>query len=249
MPDQLTILSQRADDFAAAPFFPAIMEDVEKSESVHRDYTAERLARHQPAKFQACVHYLAQGYGLLRIGKLVGVSHHTVSAVRDLHPASVAIEKERLAGLAKRGAELCLERIIEEVESLPKQTLGLTAAQLIDKFQLLTGGATARIGTERAKEVPTADDFNALIDSLPVVQAEVVATGLDGGKVGQIADTPDTGASDSKAPAFASDQPNATRTATLGQQLGGDREPGHDPDSKGGGGGRKIAGGLPDHTH
>ena len=231
--DQLELVKARADELSAAPFFPAIEEEVERGEITHRRYTAERLYSQKPEKFQAIVHWLAQPehYGLLRIAKLVGVHHMTVAAVRDLYTSSVDIEKARLAKLCKTGAELCLERIIEEVPSLPANTLGLTAAQLIDKYQLLTGGATSRIEDGRKPGVLTHEEFNKMLEGLPKADAHVIEPGMglvaedisaNAGAAGAGSDalpgvppSPSaTAPSDSQSPVLPCENANATADAT-----------------------------------
>lgn len=166
-----------------------IVDESEEQERRHAIYTAERLLAKRPEAARTIVHYLAQGYGMLRIAKLVGVHHMTVRAVRDKFPADIDMERKRLAGLALTAGELCMERIIEEIEHLPKNMLGLTAAQMIDKFQLLSGGVTSRPGKSADEKAPSADDFAEWIKALPSATAttEGADTGISAADPAQMA--------------------------------------------------------------
>ena len=174
----------------------------------HGEFTAVRLYARRPETYLAVISLLAEGLGMIRIGRLLHVSPNTVMAVRDREPGSVDIEKTRIAAEARGAARLCIESIIETVSDparrakLNPRDLGVLAGILIDKAQLLSGGATARIETIGAE--PSLDDFNAwLAESAIDVEARV--QGEDQGDEGD-------------------------QGATVNQVPGGEPgEPGHDP--------------------
>lgn len=155
---------------SAQSFFSSIIEQVEKRPMQSRRYTAAQFFLRHPEKFQMAVHYLARGVGVRRIAEnLVGCSVHTVQAVRDQFPKSVATEKEKLADMCTTAATMLVERIIEDPDKVPMTHAGLVAAQLIDKAALLRGGPTLTI---EHKHTFSHADFNSLVDG--AIEVEVV---------------------------------------------------------------------------
>jgi hypothetical protein len=191
-----------------------------ESEERKGRYTAARLLAKRPDTARMICHYLAQDVGLLRIAKLAGVHHQTVAAIQDQLPAEIDMERQRLAGLARTAAALCMERIIDEVEHLPRQTLGLTAAQLIDKFQVLTGGATSRV--ERVSKEPSIEDFGAMIAALPSAEGMTLTdTGSGGENPPQMAagSGPGSGPAPARAALLAADEGRVLGGAEDGQSV------------------------------
>lgn len=180
-------LEQEAAEESGTPFFASIMEEVEAVPLASRRYTAAHFFLRQPDKFKVVVHYLARKVGVQRIAKMAGCSVHTVQAVRDRFPKSVATEKERLADLCGTAATLLVERIAENPESVPMTHAGLVAAQLIDKQAMLRGGPTTVI---EHRHTMTHGAFNELLESLPTVEGKVIESAPDmhltGGETGPI---------------------------------------------------------------
>jgi len=130
------------------------------------------------------VSLLAEGLGVIKIGKLLQVSPNTVMAVRDREGVSVDIEKQEIAAVCRKGARLCTEAIVERLndpiarETIAVRDLAVSAGVLIDKSQVLTGGATARI--EHVNSMPEHDDFNSYFEKMKCVEAESIGCGSEG---------------------------------------------------------------------
>lgn len=118
-----------------------------------REYTGARLFAKDPERYKAVVALSGEGLGVLRIGKILHVSPHTVMAVRAREPECVAIEKSRIAGLSREAARMCVEGILEllcdpeQRKKMGIKELGITFGILAEKHELLSGAPTARIQT------------------------------------------------------------------------------------------------------
>jgi len=139
--------------------------DVISTEERNGVYTGERFFLRDPERYRLVVDLLANGYGRLRIAAILHVNHHTVAAVQRRENLPIAIEKQRLAGLARYGAGLCLEGVVEDLAdperraAISTRDKGIVAGVLVDKMQLLSGHATSI--TEHVKSAPAHDDFLA----------------------------------------------------------------------------------------
>jgi hypothetical protein len=135
--------------FGSQDMDPALFAAEEKGPQ--RMFTGARLFAQNPELYKAIVALSAEGLGAIRIGKILHVSAHTVQAVRQREPEHVAIEKNRIAGLARAGARMCVEWIMDKLSD-PKQVkkvsikdLGIVGGILAEKSELLSGAPTARI--------------------------------------------------------------------------------------------------------
>ena len=139
------------------------------------EYTGDRLFEQKPQVYQTIVYCLAEGLGMIRIGKLLKVSPNTVMAVRDREGEAVDIEKGRLANLYRRGARLAGERIVEDLlddeqaRKIPANQKAVIVGILTEKSELLSGGATSRVAHSPAE--PSNEDFDAYLASLRRVRA------------------------------------------------------------------------------
>jgi hypothetical protein len=147
----------------AAAFF-------EESEA-RGEYTAEILFERHRDKYLACVSFLAEGIGILRIASLLHISPSSVLAVREREGGgAIEIEKGRLSRLARGAARLCVEAIVDlfadpaRVAEINPRDLGILHGILIDKAELLSGGATARVLHEES--APGHADLIAYLDQL-----------------------------------------------------------------------------------
>ncbi len=141
-----------------------------------REFTAARFFSNEPEKYRTIISLVAEGLGVIRIGKLLKVSPNTVMAVRDREGEIVDIEKERISRAARSAARMCIEGIIEDLSD-PERRKKISARDksiihgvLIEKSELLSGGATSRVEIKNAD--PSHDDFNAYIDSLPLADIQ-----------------------------------------------------------------------------
>ena len=99
------------------PLFSELEMDLltlDKAETKKR-YTAASL-NNQLALREGICRALAEGWGLLRIAKHFGTSHHLVSALRDSRPDLVAIEKKQLSGQIGRILRLSADKYEEALD-------------------------------------------------------------------------------------------------------------------------------------
>lgn len=111
---------------------------------------------------------LAEGaVGSRRIALMFGVSREAVRALRMRAIQSGELDqvKNRLGRSMIALADAARERIFDEIDEMPRQSLPIIMGIATDKGQLLTGGVTARV--ERLDGL-TAESVNALIDALPI---------------------------------------------------------------------------------
>jgi hypothetical protein len=141
-------------------------EEVQATREKAGVFTAERFASQRPADYAQAVALLKDGETARSIARRLGVSQNTVRAVRF---------RERLTVDALRGKSLenlvefiaaGTERMIEEVDMMDRDRLPVAVAVAVDKVQLLTGGATARVAI--VDESPD-QDWQAYIAGLPSV--------------------------------------------------------------------------------
>ena len=151
------------------------------------EFTGERLFKQRPRTYVEIVSLLAEGLGVNRIGRILHVSGHTVRAVRDREPAAIATVKERIARQAYHGASMCVDAILEDLDDaeirkkIATRDLAVTMGVLVDKAQLLSGGATSR--PETITRQADHDDFTRMLE-------EAVRTGSAGEMGGQKGEPP-----------------------------------------------------------
>lgn len=153
------------------------------------EFTGERLFQQRPDTYKAIVVLLGQKLGVIRIGKLLGVSPNTVMAVRDREGATVDIVKEHLARVAHAGATLASEGMLEALNNILQhpdclavkdlKDLAVVYGILVQNAQLLSGQPTARL---EVSTKPEHDDWNAYVASLK--SAHPAETHLEGEKSG-----------------------------------------------------------------
>lgn len=156
------------------------------SDETKKEYTGALFFADHPQKYAEIVHHLAEGIGLLRISRMLRVSVHTVIGVRDREPVAIQKERSRLSDLARIGARLSVEGIVEDLADpirrymMPARDKAIVAGILVEKSELLAGGATQRV--EHIFDDPTEIDFNRIIDA---TCREAEATHLEAGTPGQ----------------------------------------------------------------
>lgn len=113
---------------------------------------------------KAILDSLAESVGTRRIASAFGVSREVVRALNKqaLETGELDRHKQRLGLDAMALASATIDRITDELDQMPRASLPIVAGVMIDKAQILTGGATQRIVHEHQIH-----DINDLIDSLP----------------------------------------------------------------------------------
>lgn len=154
------------------------------------EFTGDRLFQKRPDAYRAVVVLLGQKMGVIRIGKLLGLSPNTVMAVRDREQPSIDIVKEHLARTSHAGAALASEVMLGNLNRIAEldvplaikdlKDLAVCYGILVQNAQLLAGQPTARVEVHELQR-PGHDDFNRYISGLP----EAKITHLEGEKVAQ----------------------------------------------------------------
>jgi hypothetical protein len=156
---------------AASPFLFNFEElSAEKLEGVG-EFTGERLLARRPDAYQAIIRMSAEGLSISAQARALGVSRNTVCAVRDREGFSIEQDKKDLLRDVRRAARLSVERAIELVPSINSaKDAAIVAAVMVDKMQLLSGEATARVERVEVSQ----DKLAEMLASLPVLEAEVL---------------------------------------------------------------------------
>ncbi len=156
---------------APALSFFAEIEEAEKRLADAGEFTGQRLHRDRPGIYAAVVRMAAEGQSISATARALGVSRNTVCAVRDREGISIEQDKKELLKDLRRASRLGVEKVIELLpETKAAKDAAIVAAVMVDKMQLLSGEATARV--ERVEVRP--DQVKAFVDSLPVIEAELV---------------------------------------------------------------------------
>jgi hypothetical protein len=175
-----SLLDQVASQEAAAPSLFLVSTEEEGNQEMERrgEFTAERLMESRPTIYRAIVDGLGQGLGVRQLCRAYRVSHHTVAAVMARESAAVATLKERTVSVLRTFGRLAADRLLDEVDQIPIQSLPIALGIAVEKAELLSGGATSRI--EHADSGPTHEDYLRMISG-KVIEAELVpATGFEG---------------------------------------------------------------------
>jgi hypothetical protein len=168
-----SLIEAAAEAHASAPVL-SFFEEVERGEmelAAVGEFTGERLFRDRPEIYQAIVRMTAEGLSISATARALRVSRNTVCAVREREAVPIEQEKKEVLNLLRKGMRLGAERTLELLpETKSAKDAALVTAIMADKHQLLSGEATSRI--ERVEARP--DQVRQYLDSLPVIEAEIV---------------------------------------------------------------------------
>jgi hypothetical protein len=113
----------------------------------------------------------AEGLSMSAMARALGVSRNTVAAVQDREQISIEQQKKELLRNVRTAARLSVERVVELVPSITNaKDAAIVAAVMVDKLQLLSGEATARVERVEVGQ----DKLAEMLASLPVLEAEVL---------------------------------------------------------------------------
>jgi hypothetical protein len=110
------------------------------------NYTGERLKLLRPQAYRRVVQLLAEPrehVSIREICRQCHVTDDTVKAVEKREAIPIAARKEQLMVQAARIAKLAYDRVEDQIDSAPLPQAVVTAGVFTDKFQLLSGDATA----------------------------------------------------------------------------------------------------------
>lgn len=168
---------------SAAPFLFAEAEIGAEKLEVTGEFSGERLLARRPEVYRAICRMSAEGLSMSAMARALGVSRNTVAAVQDREQFPIEQQKKELLKNVRTAARLSVERVVELVPSINNaKDAAIVAAVMVDKLQLLSGEATARVERVEVSQ----DKLSEMLASLPVLEAEVVqVTGPHGSGSGQ----------------------------------------------------------------
>jgi hypothetical protein len=146
-------------------------------------YTGARCPRQ---KRDAIITLIAEGRAIDYIRRLVGVHRETVLNVANEFAAEIADYERRMPAKLKRTKWSLVDRIEREIDSIPRQALGLTLKIVSDIEAMDSGRASARV--DHVHRIDLFSDFPAFIQELeakPVMDEKKSAPAgihLSGGK-------------------------------------------------------------------
>jgi len=114
---------------------------------------------------------LANGISPPRIQILTGVPAEVTRRIRDLNPKFLRNIKETLATNLAEASQIMSEELIAKAHLMPPEFLAKSLAQTIDKFQLLSGGVTAR--TEH-RNISSPEELQKMFEALPEANAIII---------------------------------------------------------------------------
>ena len=137
----------------------------------HAEAKARIVSERMPARYQQCLHMLADGYSINMIDKFVGIGPDTIACIKRLHPATISKIKETVLDNLLESVQVMSERLAKEAHEIPTQRLASALAQIIDRVQLLSGGVTQRTET---RKVVTREELQQLFESLPKANGKTI---------------------------------------------------------------------------
>ena len=163
---------QKAEAVAsAAPFLFSEEEIGAERLEATGEFSGERLLARRPEVYRAICRMSAEGLSMSAMARALGVSRNTVAAVQDREQISIEQHKKELLRNVRTAARLSVERVVELVPSINNaKDAAIVAAVMVDKLQLLSGEATARVERIEVNQ----DKLSEMLASLPVLEAEVL---------------------------------------------------------------------------
>jgi len=157
-------------------FSPAELIDIEtlesgvmqkiKSDEDAGKYTAGRLKKLKPQIFESAKALLGANLPITYIAETLGLHFYTVETIAQLEKDYIQKAKEKIAKHAFLISQVALEKVAEGIEhmSISKPDdiykISLTAANLAEKGNLLSGGATQRVEHVQTKSYSSAEEFD-----------------------------------------------------------------------------------------
>jgi hypothetical protein len=157
---------------SAAPFLFSEEEIGAERLEATGEFSGERLLVRRPEVYRAICRMSAEGLSMSAMARALGVSRNTVVAVQEREGISIEQHKKELLRNVRTAARLSVERVVELVPSITNaKDAAIVAAVMVDKLQLLSGEATARVERVEVNQ----DKLAEMLASLPILEAEVVA--------------------------------------------------------------------------
>jgi hypothetical protein len=131
------------------------------------NYTGERFRAQRPEDYERVLVMLQERIDIRTICAAVRISHHTVKAIRDANPETIATGKERVGSGFRHAAELLTElasNAAADGDARTARDAMVGAGIAAEKWMLLVGEATQRI-EHREENEPDLDSYNVWIHS------------------------------------------------------------------------------------
>jgi hypothetical protein len=155
----------------AAPFLFSEEEIGAERLEATGEFSGERLLARRPEVYRAICRMSAEGLSMSAMARALGVSRNTVAAVQEREGISIEQHKKELLRNVRTAARLSVERVVELVPTINNaKDAAIVAAVMVDKLQLLSGEATARVERVEVSQ----DKLAEMLASLPVLEAEVL---------------------------------------------------------------------------
>jgi len=155
----------------AAPFLFSEEEIGAERLEATGEFSGERLLTRRPEVYRAICRMSAEGLSMSAMARALGVSRNTVAAVQEREGICIEQHKKELLRNVRTAARLSVERVVELVPSITNaKDAAIVAAVMVDKLQLLSGEATARVERVEVSQ----DKLAEMLASLPVLEAELV---------------------------------------------------------------------------
>jgi len=155
----------------AAPFLFSEEEIGAERLEATGEFSGERLLTRRPEVYRAICRMSAEGLSMSAMARALGVSRNTVAAVQEREGISIEQHKKELLRNVRTAARLSVERVVELVPSITNaKDAAIVAAVMVDKLQLLSGEATARVERVEVSQ----DKLAEMLASLPILEAEVL---------------------------------------------------------------------------
>jgi len=150
-----------------------------------------RLLRERPLVYNRVVRLLAEPrehVSIREICRQCHVTDDTVKAVEKREAIPIAARKEALMVQAARIAKLAYDRVEDQIDSGPLPQAVVTAGVFTHKFQLLSGGTTARFQNFNLdiKKIDLVAEWNKLHEAI-LARANSVEKEEKAGMTGQLA--------------------------------------------------------------
>jgi hypothetical protein len=179
-PNSGSPISNEQAEHEAAPFLfsPETINSLTKAER-RGEYTLERLRELRPEVIDEVIRLRGQFIGLLRIAKLLKLHHRTIAAVDRAYPDRIELERRNRVMMLRSTADLLVELVADNPESVPPNVRCLAASQLYDKAQLLDGAATANLAIDVTRHVDISASFKKFNEIIQEIHALSAAGTID----------------------------------------------------------------------
>ncbi len=141
-----------------------------------------KIVSEQSDRLDAILRALAEGMPLRQIARAYRVGYYTLTRLRSEFPDKLATHKNRLADDLLTFGQLAIERMIEDIDRMDIDKIGVQLGIALDKHLVLSGSPSVIIGRTEVSH----DDVERMRDALIAEVIEIPAeTGCGGGSAGQ----------------------------------------------------------------